>query len=79
MVRAEKNRLNNDYGSTVLQFLIFGAILNIGGTTINALVGIFSCSIGRVLAKRNRITKGSQWLSGTIFVGLAARLAFDQK
>lgn len=65
-------------GSTVLQFLIFGAILNIGGTTINALVGVFSGSIGRMLATNDRVAKVFQWLTSIVFVGLAARLAFDR-
>jgi threonine/homoserine/homoserine lactone efflux protein len=63
-------------GSTVLQFLIFGAILNVGGTTINALVGGFSGSLGRALTTNPRAAKAFQSATGVVFLSLAARLEF---
>jgi threonine/homoserine/homoserine lactone efflux protein len=66
-------------GSTVLQFLIFGAILNIGGTIINGLIGAFAGTIGRVLATNYSAVRLFQWLSSGIFFGLAAKLLFDRR
>lgn len=66
-------------GSVLVQFLIFGAILNIGGTIINAAVGTSAGGIGRLLLRNARIAAGFQMLSGAIFLGLAARLAFDRR
>lgn len=65
-------------GSVLIQFLIFGMILNIGGTIINALVGVFAGSIGRALARNAGATRALNLLTGAVFVGLAAKLAFDR-
>lgn len=66
-------------GSTVLQFLLLGLILNIGGTIINAAVGGFSGGIGKLLAGNRRAARLFQWSSGVIFLGLAAKLAFERR
>jgi threonine/homoserine/homoserine lactone efflux protein len=66
-------------GAPFLQFLLLGAILNIGGTAINALVGAFAGGIGRVLTTSRRLVRAFQVLSGTVFLGLAARLAFERR
>lgn len=66
-------------GSIVLQFLIFGVVLTIGGTIINALVGVFSGQIGKALASNLKMARAYQFFTGTIFLGLAAKLAFDRR
>ncbi|MEQ8665250.1 MAG: LysE family translocator [Rhodospirillales bacterium] len=66
-------------GSVLVQFLIFGAILNVGGTIINAAVGMSAGGIGRLLLRNVRVATAFQFLSGVIFLGLAARLAFDRR
>ena len=68
-----------DKGSVLFQFLIFGMILNIGGTIINAVIGVFAGGIGRFLARNKRAASRLQYLTGFVFVGLAAKLAFDQR
>lgn len=68
-----------DQGSVLLQFLIFGTILNVGGTVINALIGIFAGGIGRFLGRNAKAASWLQYLTGLIFVGLAAKLAFDRR
>ncbi len=68
-----------DKGSVLLQFLIFGTILNVGGTVINALIGIFAGGIGRFLARYTKAASCLQYLTGLVFVGLAAKLAFDRR
>ncbi len=66
-------------GSTLLQFLILGTILNIGGTVICALVGGFAGRIGRVLATNQRIARTLHIATSVVFLGLAARLAFERR
>jgi len=66
-------------GSVLAQFLIFGLILNIGGTIINCLVGSFAGKIGQILARSSQIARGFQIVTGCIFLGLAAKLTFDRK
>lgn len=66
-------------GSVLVQFLIFGTILNIGGTLINGLVGVFAGSIGRYLAQHRTAARGLQYITGSVFIGLAAKLAFDRR
>lgn len=68
-----------DRGSVLLQFLIFGLILNTGGTVINCLVGGFAGKLGRVLSRSTRIARAFQIFTGCLFLGLAARLAFDKQ
>ncbi|MFT6089681.1 LysE family translocator [Sulfitobacter sp.] len=59
-------------GPVLMQFLIFGAVLSLGGFVINALVGVFAGGVGRKLAKGGQALR---WISSGIFVALAARLA----
>lgn len=66
-------------GSTLAQFLLLGGILNLGGTIINLLVGGFAGVIGRWLAARRGLARAFQMLTGCIFLGLAARIAFDRR
>jgi len=66
-------------GSVLAQLLVFGTVLNIGGTIINALIGIFAGRIGGFLARNERTAQGLQYLTGFVFIGLAARLAFDRR
>ena len=66
-------------GSTIIQFLIFGTILNIGGTVINAFVGGFAGSIGGVLTANRMVANVTRYVSASIFLGLAANLAFTRR
>lgn len=66
-------------GPILVQFLIFGAILNIGGTLINALVGGFAGSIGQALIRNAYLSRILQYVTGFVFFGLAAKLAFDRR
>ena len=64
-------------GSPVIQFLLLGAILNVGGTLINALVGGFSGSIGKTLTLNKTLARLFAWFSGLVFFALAIKLALD--
>ena len=66
-------------GSTLAQFLILGGIFNAGGMLVNLAVGGFAGTIGSWLAARRRLARGFQMLTGCIFLGLAARIAFERR
>lgn len=66
-------------GSGFLQFLLLGTVFNVGGTLVNAAVGGFAGRIGGWLAGRERLARAFQRLTGLIFLGLAARLAFERR
>ena len=66
-------------GSVLLQFLIFGAILNIGGTAINGLVGVFAGGIGRFLARNASVARVLRYFTSFVFFSLAAKLAFERR
>ncbi len=66
-------------GSPFLQFLILGALLNLGGLPINAGVAYFAGGLGRLLARSQRATRALQVASSMIFLGLAARLALEKR
>lgn len=68
-----------DKGSVLVQFLILGTILNIGGTVINAVIGAFAGGIGEFLMRNQTAASALQYITGFVFVGLAAKLAFDRR
>ena len=63
-------------GSVLGQFLVFGALLAIGGLIVNALVGLFANGLGRRLAQGGRAVR---WITAGVFAALAARLAVLEK
>lgn len=65
-------------GSPALQFLILGMVLIVGGTVINGAVGLFAGSIGTALGNA-RLARAFRRVTGLIFLGLAAKLAFDRR
>ncbi|WP_371345783.1 LysE family translocator [Ancylobacter sp. IITR112] len=65
-------------GSGFVQFLVLGTVFNAGGTVVNALVGGFAGRIGVWLRGRERVARAFTRLTGFLFLGLAARLAFER-
>ena len=66
-------------GPVFVQFLIFGAIIAVGGFLINGAVGVFAGGAGRVLTGSPLATRILGYLSGTIFAALAVRLAVMER
>jgi threonine/homoserine/homoserine lactone efflux protein len=66
-------------GSTVLQFLLLGLVLNITGTTVNGFVGVGAGSVRGLLAGNKWIARTLGYVSLAVFLGLAAKLAFDRR
>ncbi len=69
----------DDTQPLLAQFLIFGAILSLGGFVINGLVGVFASRAGRRLVRNARATRILGWISGGIFAALAFRLAIMER
>lgn len=61
------------------QYLIFGAILGLGGFTINSLVGVFASGLGRRLTGSPRTARLLGYISGGIFTTLAIRMALLER
>ncbi len=66
-------------GPILLQFLIFGLVLAIGGFIINGGVGVFAGGLGRALTTSPRFARGLGYVSAAIFTALAARLALLER
>ncbi|QIB32459.1 LysE family translocator [Ancylobacter pratisalsi] len=66
-------------GSPFVQFLLLGAILNGGGMVINGLVGGFAGALRSRLTSRIDLARYAQRVTGLIFLGLAARIAFERR
>lgn len=63
-------------GSVAGQILLLATVLNLIGLLVNGLVILTASRIGAALSKRTRFRRAPQILLGTVFAGLAARLAF---
>jgi len=59
------------------QFLVFGAVLALGGFVINGAVGVFSGGLGRALARSARAERGLRYVTATVFGALALRLVLE--
>lgn len=66
-------------GSIFGQFLLFGVILSIGGLLVNGAVGVFAGSVGRGLAQSPKFGKIISYVSASIFVAIAMRLAVTER
>lgn len=70
--------IDPDRGSTVIQFLIFGTILNIMGTIVAGTIGGFAGKIRNHLATNHIFDRAMHCITGAIFLGLAAKLALER-
>lgn len=61
------------------QFLVFGAVLSLGGLLVNGLAGVFAGGLGRRLAGSPRLARGLGLVSAGIFTTLALRLALMER
>lgn len=66
-------------GSTIMQFLLLGLVLNIGGTIVNGVVGAGAGAAREVLIRSKWAISTLGYLSSFVFLGLAARLAFERR
>jgi len=66
-------------GPVLAQFLIYGAVLTLGGFVVNGLVGLFAGQAGRRLISSPRFARWLGRISGGIFAALALRLAILER
>jgi threonine/homoserine/homoserine lactone efflux protein len=66
-----------DAGSVALQIMLLATLLNLIGLVVNGAVILTASRPGKALSGRNRWRRAPRFLLGTVFVALAARLAFD--
>jgi threonine/homoserine/homoserine lactone efflux protein len=64
-------------GSITLQIMLLATLLNLIGLAVNGIVILTASRLGRTFSGLKRWRRAPQFLLGTVFVGLAARLAFD--
>lgn len=66
-------------GSLVVQMLVLATILNLVGGVVNGAVIITTHKIAGLLSRRLKFQRVSQYLLGTVFTGLALRLACESR
>ena len=66
-------------GSVAVQILILATVLNLIGLLVNCIVILMASRMGLMFAGRGRFRRASQLFLGTVFAGLAVRLAFEDR
>lgn len=66
-------------GSVAWQILLLGLIFNVGGTLVNLGVAYAGGTLGELLRRNARFARLQQWLTGLVFIGLGARLAWQKR
>ncbi len=66
-------------GSVVAQIMILATVLNIIGLAVNGVVILAASRLGTAFALNHKFRRISRIFLGTVFAGLAARLAFDDR
>lgn len=66
-------------GSVAVQILLLATVLNLIGILVNGAVILTASGLGRAFTARTRWRRAPQILLGTVFAGLAVKLAFDER
>ncbi|HEY1386564.1 MAG TPA: LysE family translocator [Dongiaceae bacterium] len=66
-------------GNAAVQILLLGAIFNVGGTTVNAVVACSASLAARALGSSAGFSRWLSRVSALVFVGLALRLALTER
>lgn len=66
-------------GSVAVQILLLATVLNLIGILVNGAVILTASGLGRAFSAHTRWRRAPQILLGTVFAGLAAKLAFDER
>jgi len=66
-------------GSVVTQIMVLATVLNVIGLVVNGIVILAASKLSTAIARSDKYRRLPQMLLGTVFVGLAARLAFDNR
>lgn len=71
--------VRTDGGAIGLQLMILATVLNAIGLVVNGVVIVAASRIGASFIKDSGLVRWPQYLLGTVFAGLALRLAFEGK
>lgn len=66
-------------GSVAMQIMLLATVLNLIGSVVNGAVILTASGLGRAFSARTRWRRAPQFLLGTVFAGLAVKLAFDER
>lgn len=66
-------------GSVAMQIMALATVLNLIGLVVNGAVIVMASGVARVFSAKGRWRRAPQFLLGTVFAGLAVRLAFDAR
>jgi threonine/homoserine/homoserine lactone efflux protein len=66
-------------GSVAGQILFLGLLFNIGGTSVLLAVALFASAARERILSSRRAVLALRWLTASLFVGLAARMALSQR
>jgi threonine/homoserine/homoserine lactone efflux protein len=66
-------------GSSAAQMLALGMIFVVTSTISCALIGAFAAGLGKMLSHHPIAQRAMGWISGSVMMALAARLAFDRR
>ena len=66
-------------GSVAMQIMLLATVLNAIGLAVNGAVIVMASRVGRAFSGQGRWRRVPQVLLGTVFAGLALRLAFDSR
>jgi threonine/homoserine/homoserine lactone efflux protein len=64
-------------GPVALQVFVLGMLINLSGTLVNLAVGTGAGGLGSLLARNPAIARVQQYVTASIFLGLAARLTLS--
>ncbi|HEV8390730.1 MAG TPA: LysE family translocator [Dongiaceae bacterium] len=67
------------HGNPAVQILLLGAIFNVGGTSVNAIVACSASAAARALGNSAGFGRWLNRISALVFVGLAVRLALTER
>lgn len=66
-------------GNAALQILLLGALFNVGGTTVNAIVACSASAAARAIGNSAGFGRWVNRISALVFVGLAVRLVLAER
>ncbi len=69
--------VTTETGSVAVQIMVLATVLNLIGFFVNGAVILAARRASAMLSENSKIKNLSQYILGTVFAGLAARLAFD--
>jgi threonine/homoserine/homoserine lactone efflux protein len=67
------------HGNPAIQILLLGAIFNLGGTSVNAIVACSASAAARALGNSAGFGRWLNGISALVFVALAVRLALTER